>query len=96
LRSANSESFDRASILILPRSCGQTPTSARASDDFAGSTGTDDPETLTAPQLERNIVEDQLLGAGCRDVDMIDREHFGRRRPRQGLLFLGQELQQLI
>src|SRR5260370_31415676 len=34
------------------------------------SAGTDDSEPLPAPQPERNIVEDQLLGAGCRDVDL--------------------------
>jgi len=41
-------------------------------------------QALPAPQRERNIVEDQLLGAGCRDMDLIDRENFGRRWQRQG------------
>src|SRR6202051_280692 len=63
---------------------------------FARSTRTDDPDSLTTLQPERNVTENLLFRTRGRNVELFNHERFGRCRKSKWLLLRRQEFQQLI
>src|SRR6516165_6444195 len=63
---------------------------------FARSAWADDPDSLAASQLERNVTKDLLLRIWSPNIELFNNERFGRRWKNQRLRIRRQKFQQLI